>query len=101
MAIGQEDAASGDALRPETMCKQLRGLLAATVGIDIEGEIDRARAVTQLLKLASVEMRAQRAGDVAKAGLPQHGIVEQSFNKNHLGALLNLLPGIQATLQAG
>ena len=83
------------------MCELLGGLLAAAVGIDIEGEIDRARAVAQLLKLASVQMRAQRAGDVAKTRLPQHGIVKQSFNKNHLGALLNLLPGIQATLRAG
>src|SRR5258707_187583 len=46
-------------------------------------------------------MRAQRAGDVAKTCLPQHGIVEQSLDKDHLGALLNLLPGIQATLRAG
>src|SRR5260370_42001510 len=46
-------------------------------------------------------MRAQRAGDVAKTCLPQHGIVEQSLDKDHLGALLNLLPGIQATLGAG
>ena len=51
MTIGQEDAASGDALRLETLCELLRGLLAAAVGIDIEGEIDRARAVAQLLQL--------------------------------------------------
>ena len=90
-----------DALRPETMCELLRGLLAAAVGVDIEGEIDRARAVAQLLKLAGVQVRAQRAGDVAKTRLPQHGIVEQPLDENHLGALLNLLPGIQATLGAG
>ena len=101
MAIGQEDAASDDALRPETMCELLRSLLAAAVGVDIEGEIDRARVVAQLLKLAGVEMRAQRAGDVAKTGLPQHGIVEQPLDENDLGALLNLLPGIQAALGAG
>jgi len=41
VAIGQEDAASDDALRPETMCELLRGLLAAAV--DIEGEINGAR----------------------------------------------------------
>ena len=56
MAIGQEDAASDDALRPETMCELLRGLLAAAV--DIEGEINGARAVAQLSKLVSVKMRA-------------------------------------------
>jgi len=38
---------------------------------------------------------------MAKARLPQHGIVEQTLNENHLGTLLNLLPGIQATLGAG
>ena len=76
-------------------------MLAATVGVDIEGEIDRARVVAQLLKLAGVQVRAQGAGDVAKTGLPQHGIVEQSLDENDLGALLNLLPTIQATLRAG
>lgn len=38
---------------------------------------------------------------MAKARLPQHGIVEQALDENHLGTLLNLLPGIQATLGAG
>ena len=37
---------------------------------------------------------------MAKARLPQHGVVEQPLDENHLGALLNLLPGIQATLAA-
>jgi len=101
VAIGQEDAASDDALRPETMCELLRSLLAAAVGVDIEGEIDRARVVAQLPKLVSVKMRAQGAGDVAKTRLPQHGIVEQSLDENHLRALLNLFPTIQATLRAG
>ncbi len=99
MALGQEDAASDDALRLETMCKLLRGLLAAAV--DIEGEINGARAVAQLPKLVSVKMRAQRAGDVAKTRLPQHSIVEQPLDENHLRALLNLFPTIQATLRAG
>ena len=99
MAIGQEDAASDDALRPETMCELLRGLLAAAV--DIEGEVNGARAVAQLPKLVSVKMRAQRASDVAKTRLPQHSIVEQPLDENHLRALLNLFPTIQATLRAG
>src|SRR5580692_11983457 len=38
---------------------------------------------------------------MAKTCLPQHGIVEQSLDQNHLGAVLNLLPSIQATLGAG
>ena len=50
--------------------------MAAAVSVDIEGEIDSAWAIAQLLKLASVQMRA------------------------HLGGLLNLLSGIQATLRS-
>src|SRR2546427_9522727 len=46
-------------------------------------------------------MGAQGTGDVAKTSLPQHGIVEQPFDKNHVGALPHLFPGIQATLGAG
>ena len=38
---------------------------------------------------------------MTKARLPQHGIVEQPLDENHLGTLLNLLPGIQATFRAG
>lgn len=101
MAIGQKDTASGEALRPETKCELLRGSLAAAVGIDIEGEIDRAWAVAQLLKLIGVQMRTQRAGDMTETRLPQHGVVEQPLDENHFGALLNMLPGIQATLRAG
>lgn len=94
MAFGQKHAASGDALRAQTMGELPRGLSAAAVGIAIEGEIDRAWTIAQLSKLVSVEMRAQRAGDVAKTRLPQHRIVEQPLDENHLGTLLNLLPGI-------
>ena len=54
MAIGQEDAASGDTLRVKTMGQPLGGLLAAAVVIDIEGEINGARAVAQLSKLAAL-----------------------------------------------
>ena len=100
MAIGQEDAASGDALRLETMCELLRGLLAAAVGIDIEGEINGARAVAQLSKLAGVEVGAQRAGDVAKTGLPQHGQVEQPFDQDHGGKTADGLPGKQSAFGA-
>ena len=101
MAIGQEQAASEDALCPETNCELLRGVLATAVGVDIEGEINGARTVAQLLKLAGVQMCAQRAGDVAKTRLPQDGIIEQPLDENHLGALLNLFPSIQTTLRAG
>ena len=72
----------------------LRGLLSATVGIDIDGEIDRARTIAQLLKLESAEMRAERAGEVAKPCLPQHGIVEQTLDENHNRISTDLLPAI-------
>jgi hypothetical protein len=101
VTMGQEDAASGDTLRLETMCQPLRSLLAAAIGIGIEGEIKGARALAQLLKLIGIEMDAQGTGEVVKAGLPQHGIVEQPLDKNHFGALPDLLPGIQATLGPG
>ena len=54
MAIGQQDAASGDPCAPKTIGQLLRGLLAAAVGIGIEGEINGARTVAQLLKLAAL-----------------------------------------------
>ena len=85
---------------PETKCKLLRSVLATAVVVCIEGEINGTRTFAQLLKLARVQMRAQRAGDVAKTRLPQHGIIEQPLDENDLGELLNLVPGIQATLRA-
>ena len=59
VAIGHEDAATSDALYAQTLCKLLRGLLATAVHVDVEGEINGARTVAQLLKLFSVEMSAQ------------------------------------------
>ena len=101
MAIGQENAASGDALRAQTLRYLLRGLLSAAVGVDIEGEINGARAFAQLLKLVSVEMGAQRTGGVVKTRLPQHREIEQTLDQNHHGKLANRFPGKQATLGAG
>src|SRR5215469_402631 len=43
-------------------------------------------------------MRTQRAGHVGEARLAQRGIVEQALDKDHLGAVLDLLPSIQAAL---
>ena len=51
VALWQEDAASGDTLRVKAMGQLLRSLLAALVGIDIEGEIDSAWTVTELAEL--------------------------------------------------
>jgi len=76
-------------------------LLATLVGIIVEAEIDGAWPVTELAELVGVEMRAQRAGHVREACLAQRGIVEQSLDNNHLGAVPNLLPCIQTALGSG
>src|ERR1700693_2919821 len=82
------------------MCQLLRRLLAAAVGIGIEAEINGARAVAQLLKLTGVEMGSQRTGDLVKAGLPQHGVVEQTLHQNHSRVSPDLSPRIQAAFGA-
>ena len=79
MACGQHDVASEYAGRSETSGQLLRRLCAAAVGIGIEAEIDGARAVAQLLKLTDIEMGSERTSDVMKTGLPQNGVVEQTF----------------------
>ena len=43
MSLRQENATSRDTVRAKTMGQLLCSLLAALVGIDIEGEIDGAR----------------------------------------------------------
>src|ERR1035441_9989899 len=48
--------------------------------------------VAQLSKLARVEVGSQRAGDVLKTGLPQHGVVEQPLDENHFRIGLDLRP---------
>src|ERR1019366_270579 len=66
----QQDAASSDTIAAKTMSQLLRGLLSALVVIHVEGEIDRAWPLRQLLELLRVKMRAQRAGGVVKTRLP-------------------------------
>ena len=101
MPWGQKDAASSDPLPPETMGQLLSGVLAAAVGVDIEGEINGARVVAQLSKLAGGEMGAQRTGGVAETCLPQYRQVEYTFDENHAGELANRFPGDQVALGAG
>src|ERR1019366_2064337 len=72
VALGQRDQTSRDASFPEPSQEALRCLLAAAVAVGIEGEIDGSGSVAELPKLARIELGSQRAGDVAKAGLPQH-----------------------------
>ena len=45
LALGQEDTARGYTSRAEMMGEPLRSLLAAAIAVDIEGEIDGARAI--------------------------------------------------------
>jgi len=74
--------------------------LAAAVAVRIKGQIDGSGTVTELPKLARIEMSSQRAGDVVKAGLPQRSVVEQALDQNHCRMGLGLLPGVQAALGA-
>lgn len=75
--------------------------MAAAVGIVIEAEINGAGAVTQLAKLVRGEMRAERTGGMAEPGLPQHGEIEDTFDKNHTGELADRFPGDQIAFCAG
>lgn len=45
LALRQEDTARGYTSRAEMMGEPLRSLLAAAIAVDIEGEIDGARAI--------------------------------------------------------
>lgn len=56
VSVGQGYASSGHALSPETPRHPLSRLLAALVGVGIEGQVDCPRGVTQLLKLSRIEM---------------------------------------------
>ena len=100
MTVGQADAASGDVLSLQTMSQLYCGLLATSVGIVVESQIDGTPALAELPELAGIEMASQRTSDVAKTRLPQHGIVEQAFDENHLRTAPDLLPAVQTSLGA-
>src|ERR1700692_373786 len=68
--LRQEDAVGGDTVRGKTMGQLLCCLLAALVGIDIEGEIDSVWTITEVAEPAIVEMASKRAVYVVKASLP-------------------------------
>ena len=69
--VRQQYCANAQALFSEATGKRLRGALTTAIRIGIEGQVNGARTVTQLLKLAAVEVSSHRAGDVAKTCLPQ------------------------------
>src|SRR6516164_4835923 len=96
MAVGQRYRANPDAAFPETLRETLRRLLAAAVGIGIEGHVDGSGTVAQLPELTCIEMGSQRTGDVLKPGLPQHGIVEQALDEDDFRMRSGLRPAVQA-----
>jgi hypothetical protein len=69
VTLWQQDAKGHDAVCAKAVGQLLCSLLSALVGVDIEGEIDGALAITQLPKLDVIQMGAQRAGRVVKTGL--------------------------------
>src|SRR5438045_6932587 len=79
------------------MCR----LRAAAVRIGIKAQVDGAPAIAQCTELLGIEMASHRAGDIVKTRLPQHGIVKQSFDENHFGKPLDLLPRIHAAFGTG
>jgi hypothetical protein len=75
VAVGIVTGRQLNDVRPDTgalqALRQLVGsLLAAAVAVSIKGQIDGSGSVADLLKLAGIEMGSQRAGQVAKPGLP-------------------------------
>src|SRR5215467_5840036 len=100
MAVGQRYSANQDAPFPETLRETLRRLLAAAVGVGIEGHVDGSGPVAQLPELASIEMGSQRTGDVLKPGLPQHGIVDQALDEDDFRMRSGLRPAVQAAFRS-
>jgi hypothetical protein len=58
VALGEEDAAGSDTMHTQKMGQLQCRVLAALIGIDIEGEINSAWSVAKLSKLVRVEMGA-------------------------------------------
>ena len=92
VALGQRDQASGDASLPEPLREALGCLLAAAVAVGIKGQIDGPGTITELPKLAGIEMGSQRAGYVVKTRLSKHGVVEKALNENHFRIGVDLRP---------
>ena len=75
-------------------------LLGGLVFILVEDDVkETAWPVGKLLPLGGSEMGADSASGVAKAGLPQHRQIEESFHQDHGGEAADGLPGKQAALR--
>jgi hypothetical protein len=58
VTLWQQDAKGHDAVCAKAVGELLCSLLSALVGVDIEGEIDGALAITQLVELGIIQMGA-------------------------------------------
>jgi hypothetical protein len=78
------------------------GAPSGLVFILIKDNVDQTtRVFGKLVELKRRQVGADGACRIAKARLPQHGQVEQSFDQNHSGETANGLPGEQSTFRAG
>jgi hypothetical protein len=77
-------------------------LLAGLFFVLIKDQVNPATGwVGKLAELRERQMSAEGARGVAKAGLPQHREIEQTFDQNHGGKLPDRLPSEQAASRAG
>ena len=98
----QLDQRDGQTSLLEPPGESLGGALARLVFILVEDQINPAtRRVGKLTELGSRQVRAEGAGGVAKARLPEYRQVEQAFDQDHGEELANRFPGEQAALGAG
>src|SRR6516225_9132052 len=86
--------AAGKSSRRGAVFLSVARLLPAAIGVEIKGEINRARSVTELPKLIGAEVVPQCTGEVMKSGLAQHDVIEQSLDDDHLRTVLNSVPGV-------
>jgi hypothetical protein len=85
VAFGQRDWPGENSSLPKGLRQAMRGALTTAVAVGVKGHIDLPGRVAELLELARIEMDSQRASQVAKAGLPQGGVVEETFYQDQFG----------------
>ena len=85
----------------ESAGQGLGSVLTGSVVVLVKGEVNLTRRrIGDLMELGRCQMCAEGAGGVAKAGLPQHGQVEEAFDQDHGGELANRFPGEQPAPEA-
>ena len=84
----------GQARPLEPPGKSLGSVWARLVFILVKDEVNPAsRWVGKLVEPRGRQMRAEGAGGVAKARLPQHGEIKQAFDQDHRREPANRFPG--------